>query len=69
MQNIADYYTDVKSDVETEIIKRIARDNGTSAELLEIFCKMKEKLTNTAEIEKIRKITVPQSDLLPQLAS
>ena len=69
MQNIADYYKDVRSDIEAEIIKRIARDNGTSAELLEILCKMKEKLTNTVEIEKIRQITGPQSDLLLQLAS
>ena len=69
LQSITDYYHFTIAKIEQELIKNIIRENGTSAELLEILNKMEVSFKDNKELEKVRQIKGWQADRLMSLAS
>lgn len=69
LQNITDYYHFTIAKYEQLLIKKIIRENGTPAELMEILNEMEITLSNDKELEKVRQIKGWQSERLMSLAS
>lgn len=69
LQNITDYYHFTIAKIEQTLIKKIIRENGTPAELLEILNQMEVAFNNDKELEKVRQIKGWQSERLMSLAS
>ena len=69
LQNITDYYHFTIAKIEQTLIKKIIRENGTPAELMEILNEMEITLSNDKELEKVRQIKGWQSERLMSLAS
>lgn len=69
LQSITDYYHFTIAKIEQTLIKKIIRENGTPAELMEILNEMEITLSNDKELEKVRQIKGWQSERLMSLAS
>lgn len=69
LQSITDYYHFTIAKIEQLLIKKIIREKGTPAELMEILNKMEMALNNDQELEKVRQIKGWQADRLMSLAS
>lgn len=69
LQSITDYYHFTIAKIEQTLIKKIIRENGTPAELLEILNQMEVAFNNDKELEKVRQIKGWQSERLMSLAS